>query len=88
MHTELHTYLFEHKPTLQADCYLHRAYDAGNISDEVEVKDAGNYSSISSFTDGKIGIGVTADANRWSVVMGNRAGHSIIAGFKALAITN
>ena len=69
-------------------CYLHRAYDAGNISDEVEVKDAGNYSSISSFTDGKIGIGVTADANRWSVVMGNRAGHSIIAGFKALAITN
>ena len=69
-------------------CYLHRAYDAGNISDEVEVKDAGNYSSISSFTDGKIGIGVTADANRWSVVMGNRSGHSIIAGFKALAITN
>ena len=69
-------------------CYLHRAYDAGNIDTEVEVKDAGNYSSISSFTDGKIGIGVTADANRWSVVMGNRAGHSIIAGFKALAITN
>ena len=69
-------------------CYLHRAYDAGNISDEVEVKDAGNYSSISSFTDGKIGIGVTADSNRWSVIMGNRAGHSIIAGFKALAITN
>ena len=69
-------------------CYLHRAYDAGNIDTEVEVKDAGNYSSISSFTDGKIGIGVTADANRWSVVMGNRAGHLIIAGFKALAITN
>ena len=69
-------------------CYLHRAYDAGNISDEVEVKDAGNYSSISSFTDGKIGIGVTADSNRWSVILGNRAGHSIIAGFKALAITN
>ena len=71
-----------------SSCYLHRAYDAGNIDTEVEVKDAGNYSSISSFTDGKIGIGVTADANRWSVVMGNRAGHSIIAGFKALAITN
>ena len=69
-------------------CYLHRAYDAGNISDEVEVKDAGNYSSISSFTDGKIGIGVTADSNRWSVILGNRAGHSIIAGFKRLAITN
>ena len=71
-----------------ADCYLHRAYDAGNISDEIEVKDAGNYSSISSFTDGKIGIGVTADSNRWSVVMGNRSSHSIIAGFKAIAITN
>jgi len=69
-------------------CYLHRAYDAGNISDEVEIKDAGNYSSISSFTDGKIGVGVTADSNRWSVILGNRAGHSIIAGFKALAITN
>ena len=71
-----------------ADCYLHRAYDAGNISDEIEVKDAGNYSSISSFTDGKIGIGVTADSNRWSVVMGNRSSHSIVAGFKAIAITN
>ncbi len=71
-----------------ADCYLHRAYDAGNISDEIEVKDAGNYSSISSFTDGKIGIGVTADSNRWSVIMGNRSSHSIIAGFKAQAITN
>ena len=71
-----------------SSCYLHRAYDAGNISDEIEVKDAGNYSSVTSFTDGKIGIGVTADSNRWSVIMGNRAGHSIIAGFKALAITN
>ena len=71
-----------------ADCYAHRAYDAGNISDEIEVKDAGNYSSISSFTDGKIGIGVTADSNRWSVVMGNRSSHSIVAGFKAIAITN
>ena len=69
-------------------CYLHRAYDAGNISDEIEIKDAGNYSSVSSFTDGKIGVGVTADSNRWSVILGNRAGHSIIAGFKALAITN
>ncbi len=71
-----------------ADCYAHRAYDEGNISDEIEVKDAGNYSSISSFTDGKIGIGVTADSNRWSVVMGNRSSHSIVAGFKAIAITN
>ena len=70
------------------DCYAHRVYDAGNIGSEIEVKDAGTYSSVSSFTDGKIGIGITADSNRWSVILGNRAGHSIIAGFKALAITN
>ena len=44
--------------------------------------------SVSSFTDGKLGIGITADSNRWSVILGNRAGHSIIAGFKAIAITN
>ena len=80
--------LIRAETNVASDCYAHRAYDAGNISDEIEVKDAGNYSSISSFTDGKIGIGVTADSNRWSVIMGNRAGHSIIAGFKALAITN
>ena len=80
--------LIRAETNVASDCYAHRAYDAGNISDEIEIKDAGNYSSISSFTDGKIGIGVTADSNRWSVIMGNRAGHSIIAGFKALAITN
>ena len=80
--------LIRAETNVASDCYAHRAYDAGNISDEIEVKDAGNYSSISSFTDGKIGIGVTADSNRWSVIMGNRAGHSIIAGFKALAITS
>ena len=71
-----------------SDCYGHRAYDAGNISTEIEVVDEGNYSSVSSFTDGKLGIGITADSNRWSVILGNRAGHSIIAGFKAIAITN
>ena len=70
------------------DCYAHRAYDAGNISDEIQIKDQADYSSVTSFTDGKIGIGITADSNRWSVILGNRAGHSIIAGFKALAITN
>ena len=80
--------LIRAETNVASDCYAHRAYDAGNISDEIEVKDAGNYSSISSFTDGKIGIGVTADSNRWSVILGNRAGHSIIAGFKAIAITN
>ena len=71
-----------------SDCYLHLVSDAGNINTGIELKDAGTYSSISSFTDGKIGIGVTADANRWSIIMGNRAGHSIVAGFKAIAITN
>ena len=70
------------------ESYAHRAYDAGNISDEIQIKDQGDYSSVTSFTDGKIGIGITADSNRWSVILGNRAGHSIIAGFKALAITN
>ena len=71
-----------------ADCYLHRAYDAGNISDEIEVKDAGNYSAYSSITDGKIGVGITADSNYWYVYLSNRSGHSIVAGFKAQAITN
>lgn len=71
-----------------SSCYLHRVYDAGNMGTEVDIKDAGNYSSVTSFADNNIGIGVTADANRWSVILGNRSGHSIIAGFKALAITN
>ena len=71
-----------------SDCYLHLVSDAGNINTGMELKDAGTYSSISSFTDGKIGIGVTADANRWSIILGNRAGYSIVAGFKAIAITN
>ena len=71
-----------------ADCYLHRAYDAGNISDEIEVKDAGNYSAYSSLSDGKIGVGITADSNYWYVYLSNRSGHSIVAGFKAQAITN
>ena len=71
-----------------ADCYLHRAYDAGNISDEIEVKDAGNYSAYSSITDGKVGVGITADSNYWYVYLSNRANYSIVAGFKAQAITN
>ena len=71
-----------------ADCYLHRAYDAGNIGTEIEVKDAGNYSAYSSISDGKIGVGITADSNYWYVYLSNRSGHSIVAGFKAQAITN
>ena len=71
-----------------ADCYLHRAYDAGNISDEIQVVDTGNYSAYSSITDGKIGVGITADSNYWYVYLSNRANYSIVAGFKAQAITN
>ena len=71
-----------------SDCYLHLVSDAGNINTSMELKDAGTYSSISSFTDGKIGIGVTANSDRWSIIMGNRSSHSIVAGFKAIAITN
>jgi hypothetical protein len=71
-----------------ADCYLHRAYDAGNINDEIEVRDAGNYSTYASVSDGKVGVGVTADSNYWYVYLANRSGHSIVAGFKASAITN
>ena len=71
-----------------SDCYLHLVSDAGNINTGMELKDAGTYSSISSFTDGKIGIGVTANSDRWSIIMGNRSSHSIVAGFKAIAITN
>ena len=71
-----------------SDCYLHLVSDAGNINTSMELKDAGTYSSISSFTDGKIGIGVTANSDRWSIILGNRSSHSIVAGFKAIAITN
>ena len=71
-----------------ADCYLHRAYDAGNISDEIQVVDTGNYSAYSSVSDGKVGVGITADSNYWYVYLSNRANYSIVAGFKAQAITN
>ena len=71
-----------------ADCYLHLVSDAGNMGAGMELKDAGTYSSISSFTDTKIGIGVTANSDRWSIIMGNRSGDPIVAGFKAIAITN
>ena len=71
-----------------ADCYLHRAADAGNIATDLQVVDAGSYSTYANVTDGNIGVGITADANGWYVYLANRSGHSVVAGFKALAITN
>jgi len=71
-----------------ADCYLHRAADAGNIATDLQVVDAGSYSTYANVTDGNIGVGVTADANGWYVYLANRSSHSVVAGFKAIAITN
>ena len=71
-----------------ADCYLHRAADAGNIATDLQVVDAGSYSTHANVTDGNMGVGITADANGWYVYLANRSSHSVVAGFKALAITN
>jgi len=71
-----------------ADCYLHRAGDAGNIGTDLQILDAGNYSAYSDISDGNIGVGVTADSSGWYVYLANRSGHSVVAGFKAIAITN
>ena len=71
-----------------ADCYLHRAADAGNIATNLQVVDTGSYSTYANVTDGNIGVGITADANGWYVYLANRSSHSVVAGFKALAITN
>jgi len=71
-----------------ADCYLHRAGDAGNIGTDLQILDAGNYSAYSDMSDGNIGVGVTADSSGWYVYLANRSSHSVVAGFKAIAITN
>ena len=71
-----------------ADCYLHRAGDAGNIGTDLQVVDAGNYSTHANVSDGNIGVGVTADSSGWYVYLANRSSHSVVAGFKAIAITN
>jgi len=71
-----------------ADCYLHRAADAGNIATDLQVVDTGSYSTHANVTDVNIGVGITADASGWYVYLANRSGHSVVAGFKALAITN
>jgi hypothetical protein len=71
-----------------ADCYLHRAGDAGKIGTDLQILDAGNYSAYSDISDGNIGVGVTADSAGWYVYLANRSSHSVVAGFKAIAITN
>ena len=71
-----------------ADCYLHTVADAGNIASTFEILDADDYSAASDMTDGNVGIGITADASGWYVYLANRAGFSIVAGFKASAISN
>ena len=71
-----------------ASCYLHRATDAGNIATNLQVVDTGSYSTHANVTDGNIGVGITADANGWYVYLANRSSHSVVAGFKAIAITN
>ena len=71
-----------------ADCYLHLISDAGNITSSLEVLDVDDYSAASDMTDGNVGIGITADASGWYVYLANRAGFSIVAGFKATAISN
>ena len=71
-----------------ADCYLHTVADAGNIASTFEILDADDYSAASDMTDGNVGVGITADASGWYVYLANRAGFSIVAGFKATAISN
>ena len=71
-----------------SDCYLHRAADAGNIGTDLQIVETGNYSVYSNVSNGNVGIGITADANGWYVYLSNRSGDPIVAGFKAMAITN
>ena len=83
------THLFVRAEKGQAsDCYLHRSGDAGNIGTDLQIVETGSYSTYANVTDGNIGVGITADANGWYVYLANRSGHSVVAGFKALAITN
>jgi len=71
-----------------SDCYLHTAADAGNIATDLQTVDTGSYSTYANVTDGNIGVGITADSNGWYVYLANRSSHSVVAGFKAIAITN
>ena len=71
-----------------ADCYLHTIADGGNIGTEFDAVDENAYSTHANVTDGNVGVGITADANGWYVYLANRSSHSVVAGFKAIAITN
>ena len=71
-----------------ADCYLHTIADGGNIGTEFDAVDENAYSTYANVTDGNMGVGITADANGWYVYLANRSNHSVVAGFKAIAITN
>jgi hypothetical protein len=71
-----------------ADCYIHTIADAGNIASVFQVLDEDDYSAYDDITNGNVGLGITADANGWYVYLSNRAGYSIVAGFKATAISN
>jgi len=82
------TFIVRAEKAVPADCYLHTIADGGNIGTEFDAVDENAYSTHANVTDGNMGIGVTADANGWYVYLANRSSHSVVAGFKAIAITN
>jgi len=82
------TFIVRAEKAVPADCYLHTIADGGNIGTEFDAVDENGYSTHANVTDGNMGIGVTADANGWYVYLANRSNHSVVAGFKAIAITN
>jgi len=82
------TFIVRAEKAVPADCYLHTIADGGNIGTEFDAVDENAYSTYANVTDGNMGIGVTADANGWYVYLANRSNHSVVAGFKAIAITN
>jgi len=70
-----------------ADCYIHTIADGGNIGTGMEILDEDGYSAASDLTDGNVGVGITADSNGWYVYLVNRAGYTVVAGWKATAIS-
>jgi hypothetical protein len=54
---------------------------------ELQVVDTGSYSTYASVSNDKVGVGITADSAGWYVYLSNRSSHSIVAGFKAIAIS-
>ena len=82
------TFIVRAEKAVPADCYLHLITNAGNIGTGFDAVDENGYSTHANVTDGNMGIGVTADANGWYVYLANRSSHSVVAGFKAIAITN